>query len=64
MGDLLGRLGQFIEEVKYVSQGAPLPEGFTHTVKLASVANGNDVVFAIKFRAETLPVVDLILAFA
>lgn len=63
MGNVFERFGQFVEEVRYVRQGDPLPEGFTHTFKLANAANTRDLVFAVKFRAEVAPVIDLILSF-
>ena len=64
MGDVFARFGQFIEEVRYVRQGEAVPEGFTHTFKLANAANTRDLVFAIKFRAEAVPFIDLVLSFA
>lgn len=64
MGNVFAQLGQFIEAVRYVPQGQPLPEGFTHTLKLANATGNRDVVLAIKFRAEFVPVIDLVLSFA
>ncbi len=62
--EIFTQLGQFIEEFQYVPQGAPLPAGFTHTLKVASVANGQDVVVALKVRAEFAALLDLVLSFA
>lgn len=64
MGEIFSRFGQFVEEFRYVPQGAPVPEGFTHTFKLASTTSTADLVFAVKFRAEFAPVIDLVLTFA
>ncbi len=63
MNDVFARLGDFFEEAKYVPQGAAVPEGFTHTLKFASTISGQDVVLAVKVKAEYASILDLILSF-
>lgn len=63
MGDVFARFGQFIEEVRYVPNGQPLPEGFTHALKLTNAAGDRDVVVALRFQAQVVPLVDLVLSF-
>lgn len=63
MGNVFAQFGQFIEEVKYVPQGQPLPEGFTHALKLTNADGSRDVVLAVRFQAQVVPLVDLVLSF-
>lgn len=60
---IVNQLRNFVEEVQYVPQGAAVPAGFTHTIKLASVANGQDVTIALRVSPSFASVLDLILGF-
>lgn len=60
---ILDQLRRFVEDVKYVPQGQAIPEGYTHTIKLASVTNGQDLTIALKVQAQFAPILDLILGF-
>lgn len=60
---ILEQLRNFVEDVRYVPQGSAIPEGFTHTIKLASVANGQDLVIAIKVSPAVAAGLDLVLGF-
>lgn len=52
---------EYVEWVKYVPQGQKLPEGTSHTLKLAAVS-GADVIVALKVKPLYAVLADALLA--
>jgi hypothetical protein len=60
---ILDRLRGFVEDVQYVPPGGSPPDGFTHTIQLTSLTNGEYLTVAIKTNPAVTAGLDLLLGF-
>lgn len=54
-------LARYVGQVRYVPQGAPVPDGATHTLKVVSVANGQELVVAMTVGQPYATIADVLL---